>query len=247
MLLKKTKSPFFVVRWVGYEDEFNTLEPLDNVEQTSMYKLFTLPNIYTASRSMGGSVLRRSKRINLQMESDMCVVPEATSVVRAVGLTECDKAIAKLTYLLKLQENAGNYMEELGFCSYKNVSAALEAQHRFFIKEFIPLIQNLKSGLYLDPRYIGEICGNLHKAAEFKAISAWGVKRPDTIRNYIQSGLKQARQAGKDRPNFVAFLVPQKHGTTEKKTKKVLNMHMCVYIVREHEGLKDAIYYNPDF
>lgn len=45
-------------------------------------------------------------------------------------------------------------MPELGFCSYESVATALKAQHRFFIDQFISLIKDLKSRLYLDPRYI---------------------------------------------------------------------------------------------
>lgn len=77
-------------------------------------------------------------------------------------------------------------------------------------------------------------------AEEFKEIAKWGVKNLNSIKSYIRDGLRVVSKTKPFGPHYVSFLVPRKHSTNEKSDKMHLNLHMCAYTIRSHEGSKDG-------
>lgn len=88
---------------------YNTVEPLDFVLHTAIYKLFKNSDIYTASRS-NNSCLRRQTTAH-STESLPC-----NSTVE-IKPTKYERAISKLVSKLQVEERADRYDPAIGFFS----------------------------------------------------------------------------------------------------------------------------------
>lgn len=124
------------------------------------------------------------------------------------------------------------------------------------------MINALDSSVYLSNHYVGQIFGNLHKGiclilhtkicnrffytvTEFQELAKSGVRNPNTLKTFIDSGLSLNLKISS--PRYVSFFVPRKFDTDEKKNTAKLNLHMCVFTVRSYEGVKDGIKTFPCF
>lgn len=119
---------------------------------------------------------------------------------------------------------------------------ALKYQCDFFTKIFFPLVAQIKQpNFYLSSQYLNSAFGKLRAYKEFEQQN---IKSHETLKRKIYDGLRKADTAH-DVPSYVSFVVMAKHGSTETKSDKHLDMHMCVYTVRSVDGRKDCIYFDP--
>lgn len=77
-------------------------------------------------------------------------------------------------------------------------------------------------------------------AEEFKPLNVWCNNKQSTISQYITQGFTKARKSAGGGPLYVCFLVPRKGGIHETEDLKQLNLHMCGYVVRSKDGVKDG-------
>ncbi len=102
--LIRSRQRHYVVRWVGYPDEFNTVETKKTLEDTAIWVLHTRQDIFTASRSNGPTLLRRSIR-NIRRSSTM------------TSWTEPFNSMCNLNEHLKAEQFMGRYLPQIGFYS----------------------------------------------------------------------------------------------------------------------------------
>lgn len=102
------RQDHFVVRWVGYEDVYNTVEPEARLLGTAVLMLYNRKDIYTASQS-SGVLLRRSKR-----NSNEIVMPISPRL-EPVRNTPYMSTLHLLNEQLKREEISGRYFPEIGF------------------------------------------------------------------------------------------------------------------------------------
>lgn len=103
---------FYSVRWIGYEDRYNTVECEENLHGTAILFLFDpTKKIYTASRDNGAPLLRRSARQMNKIQSTI------GTTLMMNDQSPCSKVIEKLKEYLKVEENLHRYYSQIGFYS----------------------------------------------------------------------------------------------------------------------------------
>lgn len=82
------------------------------------------------------------------------------------------------------------------------------------------------------------------KLRAYKKFEQQNIKSHKSLIRKIYDGLKKAKTAD-GVPSYVSFVVMAKHGSTETKLDRHLDMHMCVYTVCSVDGRKDCVYFDP--
>ncbi|XP_037049616.1 uncharacterized protein LOC119083909 [Bradysia coprophila] len=229
--VKKEAEPFFVVRWLGYEDDFNTLERKSNVEGTGVYDRFVHPNRFPACR-LGGCVLPKSKTVTRRL-ADVALPTESGNCMEL--LAELEKEI-----------EGGRYSPRIGFYSNVSTDDAMVHQQNFITKTFIPMINKPNSSVYIDEHYVGSVFGVLHRAKKFQNNEGLACKNMDSLLRYIRGGISAAKRQKPEGPHFVVFFVGRNFGRKQTTTDQCLNLHMTAFIVRSNGEEKCAIYYDPN-
>ncbi|KAJ6634296.1 hypothetical protein Bhyg_16320, partial [Pseudolycoriella hygida] len=76
-----------------------------------------------------------------------------------------EHAMATLNILLRQED--GKYSPLIGFYSYTSTAEALNFERKFLLEKFLPLLKDLKTPLYVDHHYLGEMFGNLQHGIYF--------------------------------------------------------------------------------
>lgn len=107
--LKSDAAQSYVVRWVGYEDSFNTVEPFVNVKNSAVYELYTHSDIFTANRANGVCVIPKSELTKNGSQIDFALQISAPDTYQ--------RTIRALNVLLHQEQLDKRYKPELGFYS----------------------------------------------------------------------------------------------------------------------------------
>lgn len=107
--LMQQKKPSYVVRWIGYEDEYNTVECAKNLSDSAILTLYQRRDYATAARSNGAVLLRRSIR---------GMVPSTlVGITRPIAPQNehCARAMKLLDDHLLVEVAADRYSKYIGF------------------------------------------------------------------------------------------------------------------------------------
>lgn len=236
------KDYSYIVRWVGYEDEYNTIETRQSLEDTAVLEIFEKRNCATASQG-GVGLLRRSKRLSTQKQN----------VAKCSSMNSNNEHVSMLDTMLTPEIQANKYSPNIGFYSINNVvTQALDYQLEF-MKQFYKMMSNISTpNFYFHPKPLGCVFGSLTNCKKFKDYKKTGSTKPPSNKTYIYKGWEEARKLSKNKeatesnPHYVSFLVMSKYDVNETAEDNHLKMHMYVLTMRTKGKSKfDAVIFDP--